>query len=242
MRAPQLTSPTPIRRATGALTAVVLALLVLSGCSLPGTKHAAAPTATATKSPVQLFPSQFTEDGTFQSHINRNNLDFVYTLFANKATPRTNLWFARGSKYFSFSLTVYDLDRGLRSPFATKRKVWLSHIRATSTTVRPGHGSQSPYHLDAVARRITFDPQPLSNGYGMLITSPKGAFELRNQRIGSMAVGTRGVTLHFTATVHVQVSPGSTHYRTMTISQSVPITIFPGTARTAVKHIPIDAN
>lgn len=235
-------SRTPPRRSVALLTALVIALVTLSGCSLPGTKHAKATPSSTPVDAQKVFPSQFTRDGTFQSHINVDNLDYVFTLFANKATPRTNLWYAKGDKVFSFSLTVYDLDRALRDPFRTKRRVWLSHIRVTSTTTRPGHASQSPYHLDAVARRVTFDPQPLANRYGMLITSPKGTFELRNQRIRSMAVGTQGVTLHFVATVHAETRAGSGRYRTRQIRQAVPITIFPGSTRTKVAQIPIDAN
>jgi len=220
----------------------MIAVALLSGCSLPGAGQKPAQDAAAARAPQTVFPSQFTRDGTYQSHINIDNVDYVFTLFANKATPRTNLWYARGDKVFSMSLTAYDLDRRLRDPFATKRKVWLGDIRVTSSTRNPGHGSQSPYHLDARAARITFDPEPQRDRHGMLITSPKGSFELRNQKIGSVAVGTVGVTLHYTATVYAQAGAHSARYRRHVLHLNVPITIFPGTARTAHQAIPLDAN
>ena len=55
-----------------------------------------------------------------------------------------------------------------------------------------------------VAKKATFDPEPVSTKYGMLITSPKGAFELRNQEIGEMADDTVGLVLTFAATVWIE--------------------------------------
>ncbi|HRK46351.1 MAG TPA: hypothetical protein PK324_12050 [Nocardioides sp.] len=202
----------------------------------PGTPSAAAP----------AFDSQFTRDGTFQSHIElpeAPGIDFVYTLYPTKSTPRTNEWYPKGSKFFSFTFQAYDLTRDLRDPFKTKRKVWLSHITVTSsTTTSDGGPPEAPYSLDAVAAKTTFDPQPLTSKHGMLITSPKGAFELRNQEIGTLAPSTIGVTLTLSALVSVETEAGSGKYVPMQVVQQVPIAIFPSEKETVVSEIPVDAN
>ncbi len=220
--------------------------LLLSGCSslgLGGSDPKAEPTAPVTSATPAPYPSQFTRDGTFQSHIEFQGIDFVYTLYPTKSTPRTNEWYPKGSKFFSFTFQAYDLDRGLRDPFASKRKVYLSHLTVTSRTrTSAGGASEHPYSLDVRAPKATFDPEPVTTKYGMIITSPKGAFELRNQRIRAMSLDTRGVDLMFTATVHIQSAPGSTRYVERKIRQRVPIAIFESKTPTAVASIPIDAN
>lgn len=227
-------------------TTLVVLQLLLSGCSLlgvGGSEPTAEPTAPATSATPAPYPSQFTRDGTFQSHIEINGIDFVYTLYPTKSTPRTNEWYPRGSKYFSFTFQAYDLDRGLRDPFATKRKVYLSHVTVTSRTrTTAGGATQHPYRLDVRAPKATFDPEPVTTKYGMIVTSPKGAFELRNQRIRPMSLDTHGVDLMFTATVHIQSAAGSTRYVERKIRQKVPIAIFESKTPTVVASIPIDAN
>jgi hypothetical protein len=248
---PRSTRPRPVRtrtRIAAGAVSVVAAIGTLSGCSVfdtltssddPTPTQSATPTATET--PID---SQFTDDGTFQSHINRNNLDFVYTLYPTKSTPRTNEWYPKGKKYFSFTFQAYDLNRDLRDPFATKRKVYLDHIKVTSTvlTYDGSTVSRQPYRLDAVAKNVTFDPQPQSTKYGMLITSPKGAFELRNQAIKATPMETKGITLTFVATVWAQTKPGSDTYKKQQVKQKVPIAIFNSDKPTQAQSIPVDAN
>ena len=82
----------------------------------------------------------------------------------------------------------------------------------------------------------------MTTKYGMLITSPKGAFELRNQAIKPTADDTTGIDLHFTATVWVQTKAGSCTYEKMTIKQKVPIAIFSSDKPTEAQSIPVDAN
>ena len=77
---------------------------------------------------------------------------------------------------------------------------------------------------------------------GMLITSPKGAFELRNQPIKWMSLDTRGVILTFKATISVQAEAGGSKYLKRTIKQEVPIRIFESDEETEVAEIPINAN
>jgi hypothetical protein len=222
----------------------LLAALLLSGCgSLSdfGAKESSTP-ATPTPSPTPTFSSQFTRDGTFQSHVDVDGVDFVYTIWPTKSTPRTNLWYPKGNKFFSFTFQAYDLDQELRDTFKTKRKVWLDRIRVESETTTESGAVERPYDLDATASRVTFDPQPVTSKRGMIITSPKGAFELRNQKIGTLAMDTRGLNLIFRATVHIQRSAGSRTYYRETIRQRVPIAIFASDSETKVAKIPVDAN
>lgn len=233
-----------VRTTSYSVLMCVLALL-LSSCAVwdalsPEDEEVPAAETTAVE---KMFDSQFTRDGTFQSHIDVNGIDFVYTLWPTKSTPRTNEWYPRGDKHFSFTFQAYDLNRRLRDPFATKRKVYLDRIQVVSRTTTVGNSRrQRPYRLDAEARKITFDPEAVATERGMLITSPKGAFELRNQRIGPMALDTRGITLRFTATVWIQERAGSDVFSKREITQSVPIAIFESTQRTKVAKIPVNAN
>lgn len=231
------------------VAAVAFALAAsLTGCSAidgltGGDDPTEAPSDTPAATPA-VYDSQFTRDGTFQSHVDVDGLDFVFNMYPTKATPRTNEWFPLGNKFFSFTFTAYDLDRKLRDPFATKRKVYLDTIEVTSRTVLAdgSKGDERPYRLDADAKTITFDPEPVATKYGMLITSPKGAFELRNQKIEEMALDTFGVDLTFKATVWIQRSAGaSTQYDKQVIKQTVPIAIFSSDKPTEVTKIPIDA-
>lgn len=234
---------TPLRRRASVALAIVAALL-LGGCSLSdfAAQDADKSSATPTPSPTPTFNSQFTRDGTFQSHVDIDGVDFVYTIWPTKSTPRTNLWYPRGNKYFSFTFQAYDLDQKLRDKFKTKRKVWLDRIRVDSETTTTSGAVERPYELDSRASRITFDPEPVTDKHGMLITSPKGAFELRNQKIGTLAADTRGLNLIFRATVHIQRSAGSKTYYKETIRQRVPIAIFKSDEATAVTKIPVNAN
>lgn len=235
-----------VRGLAGVLSAVV-AMAAFSGCSVidgltsnddPAESPSATPTASETP-----FDSQFTRDGTFQSHIDVDGVDFVYTLYPTKSTPRTNEWFPKGNKYFSFTFQAYDLDQPLRAPFDTKRLVYLDRMKVTSETKRSGGGEpEQPYELDVLAKKATFDPEPVSTKYGMLVTSPKGAFELRNQKIGPMADDTVGLVLTFSATVWIERRASSNTFEKETIKQKVPIAIFSSDEPTEAQSIPVNAN
>ena len=136
-----------LRASAASLVGLTAALALMTGCSAidnltgssddPSSTPSASPTATETP-----YDSQFTRDGTFQSHIERaGDMDFVYTLYPTKSTPRTNEWYPKGKKYFSFTFQAYDLSRAIREPFATKRRVYLDHITVTSETIRSGGGA-----------------------------------------------------------------------------------------------------
>ena len=230
-----------------AVASALAALVLLTGCSVfddltssndPDPAPSATPSATETP-----YPSQFTRDGTFQSHRDIDGMDYVYTLYPTKSTPRTNEWYPKGKKYFSFTFQVYDLDRGLRDSFETKRLAYLDRIQVQSNTVTYDGGKvEHPYRLNAEAKKITFDPEPVSTKYGMLITSPKGAFELRNQAIKPTSTDTKGIDLIFTATVWVEEAAGSGRFRKEIIRQKVPISIFKSDQPTQAQSIPVNAN
>ena len=234
---------------TSLTASLLVALLGLAGCSIgnndPGPTPSQSPTS-ADAAPDLTVDSQFTRDGTFQSHLSvkdAKGVDFVYTLYPTKATPRTNEWYPKGKKYFSFTFQAYDLSRKLRDPFANKRLVYLDTMKVTSATVTADGGrTQHPYKLFVRAKDATFDPQPVTTRYGMLITSPKGAFELRNNEIGTMSPDTRGVELAFKAIVFVQRAFGSSAYVKRTVTQVVPIAIFESGDATKVAKIPVNAN
>ena len=242
-----MTRTRPRLRGLAGVLSAALVLTALSGCSvvdgLTGNDDpAATPTASPTASETP-YESEFTRDGTFQSHIEIDGVDFVYTLYPTKATPRTNEWYPKGEKYFTFTFQAYDLDRDIRDPFKTKRKVYLQRVKVTSKVkTSDGTNDETPYELNEIAKEVTFDPEPLSTSRGMLITSPKGAFELRNQAIQPTAADTIGIDLTFTSTVYVERRAGSGTFTKKTIRQRVPIAIFPSDKETEAQDIPVDAN
>lgn len=239
------------RRTSRILGALALALtLGLTACATEDPTPTAAPDVNTASTDDQdetaeevPFNSEFSRDGTYQSHQIINGIDFVYTLWAAKTTPRMQQWYAAGDKYFSFTFQAYDTRQRLRDPFRTKRRVWLDRIRVTSITSTESGAAESPYRLNEYAADITFDPEARQlRPYGMLVTSPKGAFELRNQVIKTMAEDTEGITLSFTATVHVQDGAGSRNYSKRVIRQEVPIAIFESDEPTVPQPVPYNAS
>jgi len=239
----------PSRRPRRLLAAAALSaalVTVLGACTSPPSDGSGEGSTTAPVIPSATavpFNSEFSRDGTFQSHAKIDDIDFVFTIWAAKATPRMQQWHAKGDKYFSFTFQGYDTLRRLRDPFRTKRRVWLDRIRITSETTTTSGAVEAPYGLDAWAPDITFDPEARTHGkLGMLITSPKGAFELRNQRLGDLADDTQGVTLTFTATVHIQESAGAKRFVEQQITQVIPIAMFPSSDGEPTRPQPVPYN
>lgn len=185
------------------------------------------------------FNSEFSRDGTYQSHTKIDGMDFVFTIWAAKATPRMQEWAPAGTKYFSFTFQGYDTLRRLRDPFKTKRRAYLEHISVTSVVSGPTPATTSPYSLDGWAPNLTFDPEALTEcgrraapeaagkcRWGMLVTSPKGAFELRNQGIKEMPLDAEGVTLTFRVTVHLEDRRGSGQFSEHEIQLNLPIALY----------------
>ena len=251
-QSPTRTSGRSPGRTAGRLAAALTVLLLgTSGCSSVGdlvglgdepSSAASDPGADAAVE-APRYPSQFTDDGTYQSHQEIEGIDFVYTLYPTKATPRTNEWYPRGDKFFSFTLQAYDLTRELRDPFDTKRLVYAGQVKVTSSTVRSDEGAgQRPYKLNARAEDVTFDPEPLTARQGMLITSPKGALEMRNQKIKGVHQNTVGLDLELATVVFVETSAGSGRFERTVIRETVPIALFPSTTPTVSEKIPYTSN
>ena len=220
-------------------------LVVLSACGLfPGGDDADSPTPSPSAAASEReLDSEFTHDGTFQSHNTTSDVDYVFTIWPTKSTPRTNDWYPLGDKNFSFTFQAYDMGRDFRDPFSTKRQTFLQHVKVTSTvTTESGNVTDGPYTLDATAAAITFDPEPVSNQWGMLVTSPKGSFELRNQTIGDLPEDTIGITLRFEATVWTENAAGKPDVTPQVITQEVPIAIFASDTPTEQQEIPKNAN
>jgi hypothetical protein len=220
---------------------VAASLLLLSGCSAaPQPSVQEEPSATQTEMP---FNSEFSRDGTFQSHADVDDVDFVFTIWAAKATPRMAEWRPKGDKFFSFTFQAYDTRQQMRAPFKSKRLVWLERVQVTSATTTDSGTVESPYSLDEWAPDITFDPEARTSGRkGMLITSPKGAFEIRNQVIKDLADDTQGVTLTFRAVVHMQAKPGSKTYTKREITQTIPVAVHKSKYPTIPQPIPFNAS
>lgn len=239
--------------ATTALGTAVL--FAASGCSNGGTLFeqpaaaeatASAPASSAAPAAPTAsgIPSVFSEQGSVQLHQAINGIDYVLTLWPTRATPNPSKWYPKGKKYFNLTFTSYDEGTKLRAKFSKKRKVYLSRVQISSTTVGANDtdSSTTPYWLDTEARKVTLDPDAVHTSRGMRITSPKGSFEIRNQAIGSLNTGATGVKLKFVAYVSAQSSAGSKHYDKEVIKQTIPIAITPSTERTKAKSIPFDAN
>jgi len=194
----------------------------------------------STESPApDPLESELTRDGTTQAHLSvrgEEDLDLVLTMYPTARTPRTHEWYPKGGKYFTYTLQAFDTSRGERDPFDTKREVYLGDVDVTSVVVgadgKPDRGAREPYRLDADARDVTLDPEPVGNADGMLITSPKGSFELQDQKLGSVPRGTRGVELTFDAVVHVETSAGSDSFDRRTVTTEVPVGIVDSADRT----------
>lgn len=242
--APTPSAPARRRRLAATRTAVGLlaAVLLLQGCSSTEEK----PQPEVVKSPSVApmpFNSEFSRDGTFQSHIKLDDIDYVFTIWAAKATPRMAEWRPKGDKFFSFTFQGYDTRAEMRDPFRRKRLIWLERVQVTSSTTSTSGTVETPYVLDEWAPDVTFDPEARTSGRkGMLITSPKGAFELRNQVIKDLADDTEGVTLTFRATVHVQQRRGSNAYAKREVSLQIPVAIFASQYPTSPQPVPFNAS
>ena len=222
-----------------ARVALVLGLaLTAAACSSgsPSGEPTPVPTQAVTETGAdEPTGSMFTDNGTFTSSTTIDGIEYVLTIYPTAVTPFTHQWYPGGDKLFTMSMTAYDTDRAERDPFASKRVVFLDRVSVSSVATGESGNTvgTEPYRLDEQAARVTLDPEPLADpAYGMVITSPKGAFELRDQVIGTLDAKVREVTLSFRATVWAQNAAGSAQLNRQDISTEVPIVIFPSTKDT----------
>ena len=231
----------PPRPARVRLTQVALAAglaLTAAACSTgsPSGEPTPVPTRAVTETGAdEPTGSMFTDNGTFTSSTTIDGIEYVLTIYPTAVTPFTHQWYPGGDKLFTMSMTAYDTDRAERDPFASKRVVFLDRVSVSSVATDDSGTTigTEPYRLDEQASRVTLDPEPLADpSYGMVITSPKGAFELRDQVIGTLDPKVREVTLSFRATVWAQNAAGSAQLNRQDISTEVPIVIFASTKDT----------
>ncbi len=225
-------------------TALVVGLaLTAAACSdgAPAAEPTPVPSQTTETGADEPTGSMFTDNGTFTSSTTIDGLEYVLTIYPTAATPFTHQWYTGGDKLFTISMTSYDTDRDERDPFATKRVVYLDRVSISSVATDEAGATvgTEPYRLEEQAARVTLDPEPLADPtYGMVITSPKGAFELRDQVIGDLDAKVSKVTLSFRATVWAQNAPGAGQLNRQEISAEIPIMIFASTEDTTTVEAP----
>ena len=103
----------------------------------------------------------------------------------------------------------------------------MSNIAVTATTSTTSGASVSPFVLDTDPLLVTLDPEALRSDKGLLITSPKGGFQLESNSIGALSPDTYGVLLDFAMTVSVEGAAGGGQYTTQVVHVPVPVAIFP---------------
>lgn len=192
-----------------------------------------------------VFDSQFSKNGVSNIYKNIAGMDYVLSIFPSQATPRSDQWYPKGKKLFTFTFQAYDLNVDLKAPYASKRLAYLGNVTISSDVTLSGQASGSvspPYTINGQAAQLTFDPEPNTfRTYGMRITSPKGVFEMRNQTIGDLPDDTIGVTLHFRFYLTVQRVAGQDVWDEEQIEIDVPIGIFESDQSTPIRDVPVDA-
>jgi hypothetical protein len=216
----------------GGLAAVALGL---TGCSsimpLMGTQpvpqNVAVTTPTPSAAPELVFDSVFTDMGSIHpAQMIGADLELQLDMWTEQ---KTHEWYTDGDKLFSFVINVFDTAVAADAPFATKRQVFMSNISVMATTETSSGASVSPFVLDTDPTLVTLDPEALRSDKGLLITSPKGGFQLESNQIGELSDDTYGVTLDFAMTISSESIAGSGAYTTQIVHVPVPVAIFPRT-------------
>jgi len=229
-----------IIRLVGAGAAIATAF-ALSGCSTimplfgiqptPGAANSSTTTTTseepaaATDAGLQ-FASVFTDMGSVHPTVDiANKLQLKLDVWTEQ---KTHDWTPMADKRFSFVIGVYDNTVSAEAPFDQKRRVYMSNISVTAKTTTTSGAVQTAYSLNTDPLKVTLDPEALRSdqGLGLLITSPKGGFQLESQQIGVLSDDTQGVMLDFAFQVSYENSPLSNTYTTQVVHQYVPIAIF----------------
>ena len=129
--------PAPARPRLAGVLSVVVAIAALSGCSAidgltgnddPAERRRASPTA-----PQTPFDSQFTRDGTFQSHIDVERRGLRLHALPDQVDAADQRVVPEGRQVLLLHLPgLRPRPATLRDPFDTKRKVCLDRIKVTS--------------------------------------------------------------------------------------------------------------
>jgi hypothetical protein len=214
-------------------SALVVGLLgvALTGCSglpfigaSPLDASANSATAGATAAPL-AFNSVFSDMGSVHEKLTvANELTLDLDMWTEQ---KTRDWTADSQKQFSFVVTVVDGAVPVDALFATKRLAYLSNLTVTVTTTTTSGAIQTPLVLTIDPITATLDPEALKSSYGLLITSPKGGFQLDSNTVGQVASDTTGITLDFALTVSSESAPVSGSYATQVIHELVPVAIYP---------------
>jgi len=184
---------------------------------------AAAPAPSAT--PDLVFDSVFTDMGSIHPTLMiGTDLELQLDMWTEQ---KTHEWYTDSDKLFSFVINVFDRSVSADAPFSTKRLVYMSNISVTATTSTTSGASVSPFVLDTDPLLVTLDPEALRSADGLLITSPKGGFQLESNQIGTVSSDTYGVTLDFAMTIATESAAGSGGYTTQVVHVPVPVAIFP---------------
>ncbi|MDM4763788.1 hypothetical protein QT381_12295 [Galbitalea sp. SE-J8] len=210
----------------------VLALSTLAACdgfnpppwANPNGGDASSPAPTSSCSNFG-YDSLFSQFGTVKySYVLADNL----TLYLDMWTEQpTHSWYADTPKKLTYTIQVVDSNARPEDAFKFKRKVYLSAMHVTATTVEKDNQSTVAYELDKKPAEVTLDPEALqSKKYGLLITSPKGGLLYQNTEIDAVPDDTYGLNLDFQLTVNAQAKLASKSYDTSRIDIALPIAIF----------------
>ncbi|QYF74801.1 hypothetical protein [Cryobacterium sp. PAMC25264] len=214
----------------GGLTMLALGL---TGCSSftpligaqPLQNVAAAATPTPSATPDLVFDSVFTDMGSVHPTLMiGDDLELQLDMWTEQ---KTHEWYTDSEKLFSFVINVFDRSVPADAPFAAKRLVYMSNISVTATTSTTSGASVSPFVLDTDPLLVTLDPEALRSADGLLITSPKGGFQLESNQIGTLSADTYGVMLDFAMTISAESSAGAGGYTKQIVHVPVPVAIFP---------------
>ncbi|MCS5733288.1 hypothetical protein [Herbiconiux daphne] len=226
-------------------TAVVATAVALSGCStimpLFGIQPTPAgrPSTTTTEADAAAadqalqFASVFTDMGSVHPTVDiTDQLQLKLDVWTEQ---KTHDWTPMADKRFSFVIGVYDNRVPAEASFDQKRRVFMSNLTVTAKTTTTSGTVETPYLLNTDPLKVTLDPEAIRSeqGLGLLITSPKGGFQLESQQIGVLADDTEGVMLDFAMQISFETSPLSNTYTTQVVHQYVPVAIFSEIAASA---------
>jgi hypothetical protein len=214
----------------GTIAIVGLMAASLSGCAavgsvfglVPASEVTATPTPTATVAP---FESEFTDMGAVHpASLIGTSLNLNLDMWTEQ---KTHEWTANSEKLFSLVIDALDTTVPAEAAFALKRQVFMSNVTVTGTPVTADGTEGTPIPLinvDPIA--ATLDPEALRSVYGLLITSPKGGFQLESTDIGPLEDGVTGIIIDVKMTITAESAGGSAAYAAQVVEQQIPVAIF----------------